>query len=156
MARDLVVPHCGPAPHRAIGDRSVGDIVGERLGRPVVERLVDPLVGGIHAGGVDDLSAAATFPVLLAAAHQSGSLMRRLGQAMRRRAAESPSAAGGLPATPAFWSLTGSTASLADLTAAALEARGVTIHTGVGVEAIGRARRRGEQAGRVPAAGSCP
>lgn len=147
-ARDLVVPHLrtGTAFGAAFGDRSVGDIVGERLGRPVVERLVDPLVGGIHAGGVDDLSAAATFPVLLAASHQSGSLMRRLGQAMRRRAAESPSPAGGLPATPAFYSLTGSTASLADLTAAALEARGVTIHTGVGVEAIGRARRRGKQA----------
>ena len=59
-----------PATSSATG-RS-GEIVGERLGRPVVERLVDPLIGGIHAGGVDDLSAAATLPVLIAASHQSG------------------------------------------------------------------------------------
>ena len=31
---------------RSFGDRSVGEIVGERLGRPVVDRLVDPLIGG--------------------------------------------------------------------------------------------------------------
>ena len=59
-------------------DRSVGDIVGDRLGHEVVERLVDPLVGGINAGGVTDLSAEATFPPLLAADRQSGSLMRAL------------------------------------------------------------------------------
>ena len=69
-------------PHRGArgitGDRAVGEIVGARLGRPVVDRLVDPLVGGIHAGDVDELSAAATFPLLLAADQQPGSLMRRL------------------------------------------------------------------------------
>ena len=41
-------------------------------GAPVVDRLADPLIGGIHAGDADQLSAAATFPVLLAASHQSG------------------------------------------------------------------------------------
>jgi len=45
-----------------------------------VERLVDPLIGGINAGGVDGLSAAATMPVLIAASHQPGSLMHRLGR----------------------------------------------------------------------------
>ena len=34
--------------------------------------LVDPLIGGIHAGSVDDMSAAATFPPLLAAAQRTG------------------------------------------------------------------------------------
>jgi len=147
VARDLVAPHLRTG--MAFGDRSVGDIVGGRLGRPVVDRLVDPLVGGIHAGGVDDLSAAATFPVLLAASQQPGSLMRRLGQAMRRRGDTPASAAGGPSAPPAFLTLSGTTASLADLTAAALEERGVTVHTGVGVAAIGRARRRGKQARRA-------
>ena len=77
VARDLVIPH--RRGREAFGDRSVGEIVGERLGRPVVDRLVDPLIGGINAGGVDDLSAAATMPVLIAAALQPGSLMHRLG-----------------------------------------------------------------------------
>ena len=70
-ATDLVAPP-PRRPAAITGDRSVGEIVGDRLGRPVVDRLVDPLVGGIHAGGVDDLSAAATFPLLLAAALPAG------------------------------------------------------------------------------------
>ncbi len=53
---------------------------------------MDPLVGGIHAGRVDELSAAATFPVLIAATHQPGSLMRRLGRALRRRLCRPPMA----------------------------------------------------------------
>ena len=53
-ARDVVIPHRRGNP--VFGDRSVGEIVGERLGRPVVDRLVDPLIGGINAGDVDDLA----------------------------------------------------------------------------------------------------
>jgi oxygen-dependent protoporphyrinogen oxidase len=127
--RDLVTPHRGD--QTAPDDRSVGAIVGDRLGRPIVERLVDPLVGGINAGRVDDLSAALTFPQLLAASQQSGSLMRRLAQP--------PAGAGGLPPPdpgPLFWSLSGSTASLADSLAEALSRRGVTIHTCVRVRSI--------------------
>ena len=95
MARDLVSPPSGRS-GRLVGDRSVGEIVGERLGRPVVERLVDPLIGGINAGDVDDLSAAATFPVLIAASHQSGSLMHRLGAAPGGRDAVGTAPGGGV------------------------------------------------------------
>ncbi|HUA95349.1 MAG TPA: FAD-dependent oxidoreductase, partial [Acidimicrobiales bacterium] len=38
-----------------LGDRAVGPLVAHKLGRRVVERLVDPLVGGIHAGTVADM-----------------------------------------------------------------------------------------------------
>ena len=132
VARDLVVPH--RATSDIGGDRSVGDIVGERLGRPVVDRLVDPLIGGIHAGCVDDLTAAATFPLLIAASHQPGSFMRRMGRA-RMEPASGPRSEEG---APAFWSLAGSTASLAAHLAVALERRGVNIHTGAPVDAVGR------------------
>src|ERR1019366_4760124 len=84
VAKDLVTPHLRTG--MTFGDRSVGQIVGERLGRPVVDRLVDPLVGGIHAGGVDELSAAATFPLFIAASHQAGGLMRCLVRASSRPA----------------------------------------------------------------------
>lgn len=134
VARDLFSPHLRTG--MSFGDRSVGQIVGERLGQPVVDRLVDPLIGGIHAGGVDELSAAATFPLLLAASHQSGSLMRRMGRAMRRRSG--PAEGTDASPQPAFWSLSGSTASLADRLAAALTDRGVTVHTGVRVRALDR------------------
>ena len=131
VLKDLVVPHLGRG--QTFGDQTVGAIVGSRLGRPVVDRLADPLIGGINAGSVDRLSAAATFPVLIAASHQSGSLMRRLGVALAAAARSGPG-----PSAPVFWSLADSTASLVDNLVEALAARGVTFRTGVPVDAIDR------------------
>jgi oxygen-dependent protoporphyrinogen oxidase len=139
VARDLIDPHRRAG--KALGDRSVGEIVGERLGRPVVERLTDPLLGGIHAGNADELSAAATFPVLIAATHQPGSLRRRLARAGRRS-----QQSGVVPAGPVFWSLARSTADLADVLAHELRSRGVTIRTGTPVGTM--ERRRSAQRGR--------
>ena len=138
---DLVRPHA-PDPDGA-GDRSVGEIVSRRLGRQVAERLADPLIGGIHAGSADGLSAAATFPVLLAADRQRGSLMRRLGRPPAP--AQQPPAPpdGAAPPPPMFWSLDGGTARLAAELADALVARGATVHTGVAVESLDRGRRGG-------------
>jgi oxygen-dependent protoporphyrinogen oxidase len=133
VAWDLVGPHRRTG--TAFGDRSVGDIVGARLGRPVVERLADPLIGGIHAGSADMLSAAATFPVLIAASNQPGSLMRRLalaGRLDRQRDTD--------PAGPGFWSLRHSTASLTDALVLGLRSRGVAIHTDAPVDLIERTR----------------
>jgi len=46
------------------GDVAVGALVRARLGDDVVERLVDPMLGGVYAGRADDLSLAATIPAL--------------------------------------------------------------------------------------------
>ena len=46
-------------------DVAVGALVGRRLGREVVERLVDPLLGGVYAGRADLLSLQATLPQLV-------------------------------------------------------------------------------------------
>jgi oxygen-dependent protoporphyrinogen oxidase len=152
-ARDLLVPALGTG--MDFGDRAVGPIVADRLGLAVVERLVDPLVGGIHAGGVDDLSAAATFPQLLAAAHQGGSLMRRLGQARSAAVVAVGGTGGGTGGgqSPVFWSLPDGTASLATELSEALVARGVTIHTGAAVEALEHHRAPTVAHGRDPATG---
>jgi oxygen-dependent protoporphyrinogen oxidase len=48
-----------------VEDVSVGDLVARRLGREVVERLVDPLLGGVYAGRADLLSLQATLPQLV-------------------------------------------------------------------------------------------
>jgi oxygen-dependent protoporphyrinogen oxidase len=45
-------------------DVSVGAVVGGRLGREVVDRLIDPLLGGVYAGRADVLSLHATVPAL--------------------------------------------------------------------------------------------
>lgn len=46
-------------------DLSVGDLVASRLGDEVVDRLVEPLLGGVYAGQARRLSARATVPQLV-------------------------------------------------------------------------------------------
>ena len=61
-------------PQTVIGDDvSVGAYVAARLGQEVVDRLVDPLLGGVYAGRAEDLSLEATLPQLapLARTHRS-------------------------------------------------------------------------------------
>jgi len=59
------------------GDLSVSEAIGSHLGREVIERLVDPLLGGISAANSDELSLEAAAPQLVAAA-RSPRLMRAL------------------------------------------------------------------------------
>jgi oxygen-dependent protoporphyrinogen oxidase len=66
-AMDYVLPAPWPS-----DDVAVGEYVESRLGRAVVDRLVDPLLGGVYAGSADDLSLHATVPQLGAV---RGSLM---------------------------------------------------------------------------------
>jgi oxygen-dependent protoporphyrinogen oxidase len=47
------------------GDVSVGDLIAVRLGDEVVDRLVEPLLGGVYAGRARELSARATVPQLV-------------------------------------------------------------------------------------------
>lgn len=74
-------------PRREVaGDRSVAELVGERFGRGVAETLVEPLLGGVYAGRVDQLSAAATLPPVWKAATEHRSLLAGL-RAHRERTA---------------------------------------------------------------------
>lgn len=50
------------------GDVSVGELVGDRFGDEVVDRLVEPLLGGVYAGHARAISARAAAPQLLALA----------------------------------------------------------------------------------------
>jgi oxygen-dependent protoporphyrinogen oxidase len=143
LALDLLLPRRdlrGP-----LGDRAVGPLVAHKLGRRVVERLVDPLIGGIYAGGVDDMSAAAVYPLLLAVAQRHGGFMRSLRRATAvahstGMTAGAPEAVAG-PAVaeqPAFWSLRGGLGSLGERMRGALAARGVTVRTGCRVDRLER------------------
>ncbi|MEX0591970.1 MAG: protoporphyrinogen oxidase [Nitriliruptoraceae bacterium] len=60
---------------RAFDDISVGELVSRRFGRAVADRLVDPLLAGVYAGDLFDLSARATVPQLWHAA-TTGSIRR--------------------------------------------------------------------------------
>jgi protoporphyrinogen/coproporphyrinogen III oxidase len=92
-----VLSRCGLArlsldvvlPRTAIGDDiSVGSYVAARLGREVVDRLVDPLLGGVYAGRADELSLQATLPQLAPLARTHRSLLQA-ARASRGAAAQS-------------------------------------------------------------------
>jgi len=94
LARSGIVSPAGLAraafdlalPRRSQGeDPSVAVVVGGRFGREVVDRLVEPLIGGIHAGRADRLSLTAVAPQVAGAAASNRSLMVGL-----RRMAPSP------------------------------------------------------------------
>ncbi|HEU5389877.1 MAG TPA: protoporphyrinogen oxidase [Streptosporangiaceae bacterium] len=67
--QDLELPATGRD-----GDVSVAGYVGGRLGPEVVDRLVDPLLGGVYAGRSAELSFDATLPALAAASRRYRSL----------------------------------------------------------------------------------
>lgn len=67
---------------------SVGALVRGRFGAQVLERLVDPLLGGINAGDADHLSLAASAPQLATASDANRSLL--LGLRRNRPTATGP------------------------------------------------------------------
>ena len=115
------------------GDVSVFDLVASRLGPEVADRLVEPLLGSIHAGSTRNLSAAATAPQLLAAAQARRSLIAGLKQATRGR---QPSA----PAEPLFVAPRLGMQALADALVGQLRAAGVAFAP-ISVSALRREQR---------------
>lgn len=72
-ALDLVLPR-----RRDPRALTVRELIGDRFGYEVADRLVDPLVGTINAGWTGNLGAAEVVPQLVAVAERSRSLMRGL------------------------------------------------------------------------------
>ena len=111
------------------GDVSVGDYVAERLGDAVVDRLVEPLLGGVYAGHARRLSLQAAVPGLFEVARSGGSLT---GAA--RAAAERGSADG----SPVFAGLVGGMGVLAERLADSLRERGVDLRSSTIVRELHR------------------
>lgn len=70
-----------PATRIGESDVSVGWLVEERFGREVVDRLVEPLLGGVYAGHARALSARATVPQVVALLDRDKSMLRAAAQA---------------------------------------------------------------------------
>ncbi|MEU5924110.1 protoporphyrinogen oxidase [Streptomyces antimycoticus] len=83
IARDRELP---PTP---VGeDVALGEYLAARLGREVVDRLVEPLLGGVYAGDVYRTSMRASVPTLFDVARSGGSLtegVRELAERAARR-----------------------------------------------------------------------
>ncbi|TCB90747.1 protoporphyrinogen oxidase [Micromonospora zingiberis] len=92
-------------------DVSVGALVRARFGDEVVDRLVDPMLGGVYAGRADDLSLATTMPALARAARTEHTLLG----AVRAAQAAAPRA----PGEPVFGTLDGGLSCLVEAAATA-------------------------------------
>jgi oxygen-dependent protoporphyrinogen oxidase len=90
MAIDLFIPPKKIAPGE-FNDETLESFVVRRMGRECLDRLAEPLVGGVHASDPRQMSLAATFPRLLEMEQKYGSLMkgfiatRRKVEEMRRK-----------------------------------------------------------------------
>ena len=68
------------------GDESLASFVRRRLGREVLERVAQPLIGGIYASDPEALSLAATMPRFREMERSHGSVIVGSRRAQRRRA----------------------------------------------------------------------
>ncbi len=118
-------------------DATIGDIVRTKLGRELCYQFVEPMLGGIQAGRIDDLSAKSVFPALLDAARKGGSLMRAIA-ASGRSQSWTGHRSGVERRDRAFYSLFDGVGSLPFEMARRLRERGVVVRTGVAVTALRR------------------
>lgn len=71
MALDLVIPARSQA-----GDETLASFVRRRLGQEALERIAQPMVGGIYTADPEQLSLAATMPQFLELERKYGSVIR--------------------------------------------------------------------------------
>jgi oxygen-dependent protoporphyrinogen oxidase len=117
---------------RPDGDRSVRDLVAGRFGGEVADTLVEPLLGGIYAGRIDQLSLAAAAAPIDAVAARPGSLHRGLRRHRAGTAADD---------RPVFLTVTGGLGRVVDRLAADLD----DVRTGVTVTGVAPRRANGAQ-----------
>lgn len=107
-------------------DIAVGELVRRQLGDEPVDRLVDPLLGGVYAGRADDLSLEVTIPALAAAVRKH----RRLTEAVRAVLPTGPPSS-----APVFGTIEGGLSRLIEAVAAASLA---TVRLGLPVRRLER------------------
>ena len=116
------------------GDVSVGDFVATRLGREVVDRLVEPMLSGVYAGRADELSLDMVVPVLFRLAKRERSLLSAAKEARKTGAAPTGARRG-----PVFAGISGGVGRLPVAVADRLRRRGVAIETGTTVTGLRQA-----------------
>jgi len=109
-------------------DVAVGELVRARYGDEVVDRLVDPLLGGVYAGRAEQLSLEVTMPQLARAA--------RVEHTLRAAVRAAQAGSGRVPGAPVFGAVDGGMTRLVDAAATASAAR---ISLGLPVRELARA-----------------
>jgi len=134
-----------------MSDVSIGRYVRERLGREVVERLVEPLLGGVYAGHADELSLHACVPTIFASVADGEPLTVAAAHLLERaRAASLESEFGSADGTKSprgtessaggsrFVGVQGGVATLIRAVADRLASQGVVMHMGSTVRGLSR------------------
>jgi protoporphyrinogen/coproporphyrinogen III oxidase len=118
------------------GDVPVASYVAARFGQEVVDRLVDPLLGGVYAGRSDRLSFDATLPALAQESRQHRSLAEAAGTLLPPpRPGDGGRPPAGTPARPVFTTLADGLGTLPSALAAASQA---AIRTGAMTRELAR------------------
>ncbi|MET9071532.1 protoporphyrinogen oxidase [Streptomyces sp. NPDC004232] len=119
-------------PRTEVGDDvAVGEYVAARLGREVVDRLVEPLLGGVYAGDAYRISMRSAVPQLFQAARSHTSLTEGVREIQARAAADRQTG-------PVFMGIEGGVGTLPLAVADAVRARGGEIRTGTPVRELRR------------------
>ncbi|MYS90633.1 MULTISPECIES: protoporphyrinogen oxidase [Streptomyces] len=114
-------------PRTEVGDDvAVGEYVAARLGREVVDRLVEPLLGGVYAGDAYRISMRSAVPQLFQAARSHASLTEGVREIQAKAAAAQQTG-------PVFMGIQGGVGTLPLAVAESVRARGGEILTGTPV-----------------------
>ncbi len=131
-ALDLVIPR-----KRNGEEESVAQFVTRRLGKEILDKIAEPLVGGIHASDPETMSLESTFPRFIEMEKEYGSLikgslasMQKARQAKAKTASKRPPG----PRRTFFVGMKGGLQQLTDMLASRLQAD--RIMTGTKVESI--------------------
>jgi protoporphyrinogen/coproporphyrinogen III oxidase len=119
-----------PAIESDLDDISVGDLVARRMGDEVVDRLVEPLLGGVYAGRAREISARAAVPQLLEQARR-GSWLAHAEGVLDARTPLSSSA----PHGPVFAGVTGG---MGNVPLALVASGRFSVRTDAGVRGVSR------------------
>ncbi|SFF88616.1 protoporphyrinogen oxidase [Streptomyces mirabilis] len=124
-------------PRTEVGDDvAVGEYVAARLGREVVDRLVEPLLGGVYAGDAYRISMRLAVPQLFAALRTHVSLTEAVREIQAKAAAAQQTG-------PVFMGIEGGVGQLPLAVARSVRARGGEILTGATVTELRRAEDGG-------------
>ncbi|MFJ2239444.1 protoporphyrinogen oxidase [Streptomyces sp. NPDC087859] len=119
-------------PPTEIGDDvAVGAYVAERLGREVVDRLIEPMLGGVYAGDAYRISMRSAIPQLFQAAKSHTSLTEAVREIQAKVADNQQTG-------PVFMGIEGGVGSLPLAVAESVRARGGEILTGTPVTGLRR------------------